>query len=440
MYGVGQLARELNRLLRCGPGRHLRWISCPAARPTTARDANRRDLRVAVELARVVLWPRSAHRRMAYRYRAYAARVMGRAGLAGRTDLGRVAAGQVRVAAYDLRTLRRGALGGIGVAGSLVALSVWWHAPASAAPAAPLPHPWAAYLTATLVLACVARGSIATFGRDARSGLWRLAAAAALAWFSLLAAVAGRLPSLLVVVIAAAAVALVPLAVLLLALHAGLSTLEAWRDRSLTAAEPDATATDAILRLLHRSRSAPGWQRSAMRAAMLADLERLARAVDGGFAGLMRSGDRSTDAWVRDRAAGAGAAVRRLKRWVITPLADTRERLRERLAADLVALAQGRWDDLERATGEPDPLARTPWRTTVRSLVRVTVVALGPGLALWACRRLDPSAAAALPAWAPAACLLWAVVTVLLAVDPSLPDRTRAVRGVLDTIAGRGKA
>ena len=443
VYGLPQLGRELARLLRLGPGRHLRRLRLSPG-PSVAADRQPRDLRVAVELARLALWPASARRRMARGYRQYAARVLRQAGLDDRGALfRRVAAHQVRVAAHDLSTLRM-----YGLASGVVAAVFFVMAgmaagparlPAGAIAAAPVPFRWAAIATTLAVIAAVGTLVLRSgFHQAERAALGWLAGVTLAACGLFAAAAALHGPVLLVVVAGSAALTLLPLAGLLLALYAGVTAFYVWRDRTLATAEPDAAATDAILRLLDCSRS--GWRRSATRAAMLADLERLARAVDGGFARRMRSGDQSSDAWVQDQAGRAGAAVRQLKRWVVTPLADTRERLRERLTADLVALAEGRWDPLERADGGSGTLARPPLWATVRSVARTVGVALVPWAALWAYRRIDPAGASALPAWAAVGCALWGVVVLALAADPALPDRTRAVRGVLDTLAGRGKA
>ena len=437
VHTFGELVGELRLLLRFGPGRVLRRP------PFTARPDPRRaggdaahGLRVVVEAARLFLWPSSARRRMACRYRRYARRVLKRAGLPDRGPLyRRLAAHQVRVAAHDVASLRLGLSGGTGVALCFLAAALLSGSTRGAASAV-LPYRWASVATVVAIMAVVARLVVTPTSRRAR--LVPVALATLAAWGVFAAAVSLRGPALVVIVAGSAAVTLVPATCFLLGLELVAAGFAARRERALATAEPDAAATDALLRLLDRSRS--GWRRPATRALMLADLERLARAVDGGFARRMRSGDRPTAAWVRDRATGAGAAVRQLKRWVISPLADTRERLRGRLAADLLALVEGRWDALERAGGEPEAPTRRPQWAVAASVARTGVVAVAPGAALWACRRFDPAVASGLPARAAGGCVLWAVTVLVLAVDPALPDRTRAVRGVLDTLAGRGKA
>ena len=63
----------------------------------------------------------------------------------------------------------------------------------------------------------------------------------------------------------------------------------------------------------------------------------------------------------------------------------------------------------------------------------------GPAITMRPACRLF-AATASLFVRAAGGCVLWAIVAVTLAPAPSSPDGTRAVRDVLDTLAGRGMA
>ena len=240
--GLLQPAGELRRLLRSGPGGLLH-------RPTVIAGLTGYDLRVRVrvEVGRLALWPSSAKRRMAYRFRRYARRVLHQPGLPDRGPLLQpVAVHQVRVSAHDLTTLGLG-LGGLVLLapGSLTFAAAKLCQGAAGSTAAPLQYRLAAIATTLAVLAIVGRASLGpTSGRIAPVAVATLAACGLF-----VAAAALEASVLLVITLASAAVALVPSLCLLVAMHAVAVGVGVWRERVMEPAEPNAVASDVILGL-----------------------------------------------------------------------------------------------------------------------------------------------------------------------------------------------
>jgi hypothetical protein len=145
----------------------------------------------------------------------------------------------------------------------------------------------------------------------------------------------------------------------------------------------------------------------------------------------------AADPWVAQTARELAFALRRLKRWVATPRLDTAEHLITRLRVDLVHAAAGAWGHFERVAEEPlpEPARAQTWRAGAVGAVRTIVIASLPLAAVWGAgtyglgeplrTQLTVSAGA------------WAVLTILLYLDPNSSRQLAALRDALPH--GKGK-
>jgi hypothetical protein len=145
----------------------------------------------------------------------------------------------------------------------------------------------------------------------------------------------------------------------------------------------------------------------------------------------------AADPWVAQTARELAFALRRLKRWVATPRLDTAEHLITRLGVDLVHAAAGAWGHFERVAEEPlpEPARAQTWRAGAVGAVRTIVIASLPLAAVWGAgtyglgeplrTQLIVSAGA------------WAVLTILLYLDPNSSRQLAALRDALPH--GKGK-
>lgn len=99
-----------------------------------------------------------------------------------------------------------------------------------------------------------------------------------------------------------------------------------WEERRNRRHHPDAVLVEELLNILHQTeRQGRRWADLENRQSLLASLEAAATAVERDLPVVFRSRDAVTEHWWTDRTAKMAAAIRGLKRWVLSPMADTRE-------------------------------------------------------------------------------------------------------------------
>lgn len=201
------------------------------------------------------------------------------------------------------------------------------------------------------------------------------------------------------------------------ALWWGMHITELWWDRHASARHPDAVVADEFLRILETVEKSPAeWGHLRGRNRVVRSLERAARCLERNLPYRLRGQDADTDRWLRQKAAGQAAALRRLKRWVLVPRPDTREHFIARVSQDLVRTTVGDWDGLEcgppRVARPSGALRAAQMLATLASLAVIALVAqglmghLGPLLGV-----LQPLAFALVPVLGPLS--IWIVIRVV---------------------------
>ena len=179
------------------------------------------------------------------------------------------------------------------------------------------------------------------------------------------------------------------------------------------------------------------WSDCALKCSLMRQMEIAATCIQYGLVRRLRSGDIITDAWMRGRAEDTAAAFRRLKRWILTPKADTQEYFIERIVMSFVHAVEGDWDALERVT--PDSLTRPQRLARIVSLLRAVFIAALPILILKVpqVRNMVPggSVADSLNAGA----VIWGVFSLLAAIDPLLSVKLTMLKDVGILSFGKGK-
>jgi hypothetical protein len=132
---------------------------------------------------------------------------------------------------------------------------------------------------------------------------------------------------------------------------------------------PDHAITDRLIRILSLIETNPQrWGELRFKKELVLRLETLAACLASDLPRQLRSDDALTDVWFAELTAKSAAAVRSLKKWVITPKHDTREQLIARLTTTLALAASGNWDGLEQAQPEVSPDHQKPWFYRLASL------------------------------------------------------------------------
>ena len=147
--------------------------------------------------------------------------------------------------------------------------------------------------------------------------------------------------------------------------------------------------------------------------------------------------DPQTTEWMRERAAGAAAALRSMKRHIAVPAPGSWDRLAAGLRQDAASLVSGnlglmRWTQPPSAQAKRRSLLRTALAVTQRVLVAaipvVVVFALQPVLKLSGSNLVLARGIA----------IFWAVFYVVISIDPALVSKVQQARDVFTEIKSIG--
>jgi hypothetical protein len=126
------------------------------------------------------------------------------------------------------------------------------------------------------------------------------------------------------------------------------------------------------------------------------------------------------------------------QRWLMTPMPDTRTKLLENLARMLVSILAGAWDQLE--VSEGSSLTRPQSFRFGIQIAKAAFIGLLPiGLFVLAQRSGIITIASPVSDYIAGGLLLWAALSVVMALDPTLTEKTSAMKDVLSIIPGLGK-
>jgi tetratricopeptide (TPR) repeat protein len=211
----------------------------------------------------------------------------------------------------------------------------------------------------------------------------------------------------------------------------------AWAMRRFRRGEPRAVALTETLAMLGELRHPGRRNELRWRRFWLARLERIAYAVEHDLPATFGLVDPDTHRQLTDGGRGAARAVRQLKFLVAAPASpDAWRRVEEVLRHNAGALATGELGRLRRAAPVATP---APVRRSRRALaVEALRVALFAGLPLAAVYAAQPwlTFSGTVHDWAKVIGLAWALLYVLLHLDPTLREKLGTVLSVL----GQGQA
>jgi hypothetical protein len=139
----------------------------------------------------------------------------------------------------------------------------------------------------------------------------------------------------------------------------------------------------------------------------------------------LRAGDVATNAWLRDRSWQIAAALRDLKKWISTPMWDTRARLIEELSRSLICAASGDWDGLSRSM--PEKLTGSQVRIGLLMIARLLLAGALPALALWGLQSTRFRLQGEIYHYAVFGVSLWGLISLLSAFDPTFSTKASTI-------------
>jgi hypothetical protein len=203
--------------------------------------------------------------------------------------------------------------------------------------------------------------------------------------------------------------------------------------RALYSADPPALICCSLLETATALIGEAGheWTDLKWKVAVCDRFETVARQFEGALPKKLHTGDRTTDLRTTRAGREMAAGIRQLKMAIMTPMPSTRSWLRSRITNDLRHMLEGNWDSMQHIpTDEWQWLTRRDLVVAFSSRLWSAVIgAASPLAVLWflQSQKLLEGAAAA---WAPAAALGIAALSIMAAFDPLFVAKIGAVKEV----------
>ncbi len=193
-------------------------------------------------------------------------------------------------------------------------------------------------------------------------------------------------------------------------------------------ANPDAVLVNSLLEILSILKGTPlRWNELSVKRALVAELETAASTLEEGMPSQLQTGNLADDRWLKEMASKNAAALRRLKRWVLMPKSDTKERFTEQVTTILISVLKGDWDGLPRV--EPDSISISErWAFRIGGGVRIVVTGFLPAAAVWACSKFEILTPGPFFEYLAGASLVWALVVTISSLDPLYSARVDAFK------------
>jgi hypothetical protein len=201
---------------------------------------------------------------------------------------------------------------------------------------------------------------------------------------------------------------------------------------------PDALFVDRILAALEIvARTDGSWTHLGSKSELMRALEDAARIAGENLPRALRTADPYTDAWLRSRCDEIAASLRAKKTWVCMPKSDTREQLEQSLTNWFVDAASGNWDYLETAE-RPHPSRKIAKFSVYNFFLGVFVASL-PAAVYRGAQTIELLTPGLLSNYLGFGVVLWAIIAILVGVDPRLGEKVEAVRKLASVVPGLSK-
>jgi hypothetical protein len=177
------------------------------------------------------------------------------------------------------------------------------------------------------------------------------------------------------------------------------------------------------------------WADFGAKRRLMQHLEDVAFCLERGFPRRLRSGDPRTDLWLGQQAKEAATALRDLKRSIISPRADSRDRFITWISMHLKHALRGEWESFERIA--PQPLSKPQQLARIFSALRRVAVGLLPLASLFAVEKFLGPISEPLSSYLRVGSILWLAVTYIDLLDPGFPYKLSALKDLASLLPSR---
>lgn len=174
------------------------------------------------------------------------------------------------------------------------------------------------------------------------------------------------------------------------------------------------------------------WNDFSFKKEAMSTIEDIAVCVEKHLPVQLFSSDTNTDYKIFQSASERATFLRSLKMWIATPMPTTRQDLAVSVAKNLMSAARGDWNSFDRLPLEE--VKTGALQTRILGAIRAVFVAGLPAVILWLARR--PPLHLVMPSYANMAVLIWAVVTLLVELDPRFTAKAEALKTIKDVFSG----
>jgi hypothetical protein len=208
--------------------------------------------------------------------------------------------------------------------------------------------------------------------------------------------------------------------------------------KRLSTSYPAAYVTGRLLSILYALEKESNRVEPRSEQQILNAIEGIAACIEQDLYHRLRSGDRLTDAWLKDTAIQITTAVRDIKKLVLTPKSGDHELLQQRLHMMLSHAVSRRWGSLERM--QPQEISPSQRLGMVKRGLSSVLSAALPAFLLWWIQRTPSLALEGQTAnYATLGVFVWAGVNLLLAIDPLAKEKVAALKDITSLLPLPGK-
>ncbi|MBI5953695.1 MAG: hypothetical protein HY865_18735 [Chloroflexi bacterium] len=208
--------------------------------------------------------------------------------------------------------------------------------------------------------------------------------------------------------------------------------LNFWKMRQKKSRYPDSVIIDGLLNILYTVEKFPQkWDNLITKKYILNTLDEIGSATSKDLPKTLQTAHTATNIWTSQTYEQIAASFYSLQKWVITPKKDTREFLISRIAKDLTLTALGNWDQLEK--NEPSKVSRTQRIHQIANIFRTLLIAVLPLSVLYVIQ-ISIDLQGDLLNYSKIGGFIWAVVTLLNLLDPSLNKKIVLIKDLFGLI------
>jgi hypothetical protein len=202
---------------------------------------------------------------------------------------------------------------------------------------------------------------------------------------------------------------------------------------------PDAVFIHSVVQILHYVEKQPRqWTDLKFKQKTTEYLEEAANSAEKMLPRQLKSGDPATDLWLKETMIGIASALRAVKKWVLTPKADTRQQFLARISQTLVHTAKGDWDALPKE--KPESINRPKvLLARVAELMRALFIGFLPLGILWTLQQTTLALQPSVSEYVTIAGVIWAILSFLAAIDPTYSGKISAMKDITSLLPGMGK-